>query len=245
MYRGPLPRPEKIMAGTEKRLVDHVALHLERLGYEVSRERKVGRWRVDLLAEKDDSRLGIEVKADARGLLDDLNKCWQLLRSTDLDETYACAPTVLISEEDVSTAEELGVGLVGVGDNGLEWKVKSWRLDPPSLQLSSSHLPTVGPGRQGWINLSVNNGGQKPAFNVHASIVSAGPFLRINKRVSESAKSKLDPRETRTVELRYRTRKTARPGIYPLVIAVTASNATRRTKNVTVTIEEQAETAEG
>src|SRR5262249_22595476 len=146
-------------------------------------------------------KLGIEVKFNGRGLLDDLVKARKLLRLTDLDEVFVCGPKVLMSEDVRALATNLHIGLLALSDAGaLEWLSVCKRLAPPRLTVGGGHAEPKGKlafnvvrpgGKVAW-NAAVFNDGEKAAVNLEVFMVLAGPFVERKRSKSRVKKAFLE-----------------------------------------------------
>jgi len=93
------------MFRNEHELAARVEKALTAARYRVRREVSIGgRHRLDLLATKNDVRVGVEVKFTSRGILDDLTKSRMLLPLPEVDEMYVCGPKVFMSEDVLALA---------------------------------------------------------------------------------------------------------------------------------------------
>jgi hypothetical protein len=219
----------------EHEFTRQVTRALQGAGFEVKPEVRVrGRRRLDLVAAKDKVIKGIEVKLDRRGLLDDLVKAQLILHFPDVDEMYVCGPKVFMSQDVLSLAAKLGIGLLALTDAGeLEWLAESKRLEPARLALSGAYVKPlykeVWPGGKAVWSVAVFNNGGKTAVNVEVFMVPAGPFVakvRSKARVKKALLERSGPVAWSTI-LECEVRKATPPGTYPLMISVTADNAPR------------------
>lgn len=157
----------------------------------------------------------------------------------DVDEMYACGPKVFMSQDVLSFAEKLGIGLLAFTDAGeLEWLAESKRLEPPRLALSGAylkpHYSKVRPGGKAvWLAAVFNSGG-KTAVNVEVFMVPAGPFVtrgQAKARVKKPFLETSGPTAWST-PLECEVKKGTKPGTYPLMISVTADNAPRENDKI-------------
>jgi hypothetical protein len=227
------------MPRDERRFVDQVVRALQDAGFEAKPEVRVrGKWRLDIMATKDKLITGIEAKLDRRGLLDDLVKARTLIRLPDVDEMYVCGPKVFMSDDVRALAASLGIGLLAFTDSGeLEWLAASKRLEPARLTLGGGYVKPRGNtrfnavrpgGKAGW-NAAVFNGGDKTAVNVEVFMVPAGPFVARVRSKARARKPFLEKtgHTAWSAILECEVRKGTPPGVYPLMISVTADNAAR------------------
>jgi len=223
------------MPRDERRFADQVMRALRDAGFEVKPEVRVrGKWRLDMVATKDNLIRGIEVKLDRRGLLDDLVKARTLVRLPDVDEMYVCGPKVFMLDDVLALAKSLGIGLLALTDSGeLEWLAPSKRLEPARLTLGGGygkpHGNAVRPGGKAAWNAAVFNGGDKIAVHVEVFMVPAGPFVTKVRSKARARKPLLEKtgHTAWSAILECEVRKGTPPGVYPLMISVTADNAMR------------------
>lgn len=208
-----------------------IARALRKQGYAVRREVPVRTGhRLDILATiKDGLKTGIEVKFERRGLLDDLTKSHALLRLPELDEMYVCGPKVFMSEDVRALADQLGVGLLAVRDTGeLDWLTPCRRLEPASLTLGGGYPSVVEAGGEATYNATVFNSGQKAAAEVEVRMVMAGPFVARYPSKARARRALLDGHDQWTVTVVCNVKRGAKPGKYPLLISLTATNVQRK-----------------
>jgi len=222
----------------EHQFTNQVVHALEVVGFGVKREVRVpGRWRRDIVATKDDVRIGIEVKFTPRGLLDEIVKAQRILRIPQFDEMYVCGPKVFMSEDVRALASNLKVGLLAVTDAGeLVWVAKSPTLEAARLTVGGGYakprgkrpFDAVRPGGSVVFNAAVFNSGQKTAVNVEVFMVAAGPFVARRRSKSRARKPFLEGGPVAwQVRLECHLREGTPPGKYPLMISATADNAAR------------------
>ncbi len=227
------------MFRNEREFADHVVHALAVEGFAVKREIGVrGRMRLDITAAKEGVTTGVEVKFNSRGLLNDLVKAQAVLRLPEVDEMYVCGPKVFMSEDVRSLAASLGIGLLALTDAGeLEWLAASKTLEPARLTLGGGYVKPRGkmpfnavrPGGKAVWNAAVFNHGGKTAVNVEVFMVPAGPFVARVRSKARVRKAFLE-RSGHTAwsaRLECSVKEGTPPGIYPLMISVTADNAPR------------------
>ncbi len=210
------------------------AFELERAlrgaGYETLRDVPVrtGR-RIDMLASKDGVKLGVEVKLTNRGLLDDLTKSQQILRLPDVDQMYVAGPRGLMSQDVKALANQLGVGLLSLGDGGeIEWLLQGKVLEPARLTLGGSYASAARPGGEAVYRVTVFNMGQKAAVGVEVRMVVAGPFVAPHPSKTRAKRLLIPPQDQWSTTLSCNVKQDAKPGKYPLLLTVKAENTERQ-----------------
>lgn len=222
------------MFSNEHDYVKQVERLLREEGYSTKREVRIrAGYRLDILATKDGVKKGFEVKIERRGLLDDLMKSQRLARLPDLDEMYVCGPKMLISEDVLASAEQLGIGLLAGRDDGkLEWLTRPRKLDPASLILGGSGGGGVEPGGEAKFTPTVFNNGGKAAVDLEVRMVMAGPFVARYPSRARAKHALLDGHDQWTTTLTCNVKRDAKPGKYPLVVSLTAANTKREDSTV-------------
>jgi hypothetical protein len=212
------------MIKNELELRDHIALLLEKEGFAVQKEFKVPEgYRVDILAEKDNKKLGIEVKINQRGISDDISKCSILHKMPEFDYFYVAAPKILIHSELLAYAKRIRIGIIGVEGESLEWLQKSEELKSSYL-LGGGSLPNQEyyPGAKFEVSKEVIIEGEKIVRNLEIFFIPSGPFITAPRHKSRFKKSKLKPKEKWDVTFRIKIKKSIRVETYPLYISCTA-----------------------
>ncbi len=218
------------MFANELEYANHVERMLQREGYSSEREVRVrGRYRVDILARRGETRTGVEVKFERAGVFDDLPKCEVIHRLPEVDEMYVCAPKVFLSEDARALAKTLGVGLLAVDTETLEWVLQSTRRAPAQLSLGvPGGMRQVDAGAEIACDVVVGNVGWKTAVDVEVLFVKAKPFVTPRKSESKAVRPMLESGERWEVSLKCRVAKGAKPGKHQLMVSARAPNADRR-----------------
>ena len=215
------------MFKTESNIKSLLAIHLESEGFEVRKEFRLPEgYCIDLLAIRDDSTYGIEVKTQPRGISNDISKGTVLHRFPEFDYFYVAAPKMLIPNELIDFAKQVRIGIIGIEEESIVWLQKSELLESSQL-LGGAPLPKkiVSPGDTLEINRHISVHGEKVVRNVEMYFTPSGPFSVIPKAKSRFKRKKLgpgDPPWENTFKIR--VRKSSKEGTYPLYVCCTASN---------------------
>jgi len=212
------------MFQSESELRDYVACLLRDEGHTVEMETRVSRFRVDILARKDEIRRAIEVKLLRSGIADDIAKAFRLLRLPGVDETFVAAPWSQFSPDHLLFAKTVGIGLIGVHEGALKWMLESRRLNPPNLGGGGGHPIEVTAGNEFTITRNVTNHGQKRAIRLEAYCRPTKPF-RWAKGKRKHKCPYLDPGERWEVAFKLKVQPGTSTGKYPLFTNVLAANA--------------------
>lgn len=214
------------MVKNETEFRDLVASLLKKEGFSVQKEIKLPEgYRVDLLAEKDGVKKGIEVKLNQRGISDDISKGTQLHTMPEFDHIYIAAPKILISKEICRYANRVRIGIIGVEKDSIEWLVESQKLKPTQL-LGGCSLPghPKHPGSVFEVLKDVRNDGEKIVRHLEMSFTPSGPFVTAPKEKSLFKRKKLSPGEVWKENFKIKIKSSAKPGTYPLYLSCTADN---------------------
>ncbi len=215
------------MFRNEKEFRNHIGKLLEEEGHKIVKEFRVPeRYRIDLLAYKNDVSMGIEVKFEKRGISDAINKCYILHKLPEFDQIYVAAPKILISSDHIAIAQNLRIGLLGIKEDSIEWLIKSDSLKPPIL-LGGGSWPNQFfiPGNIFEVSKNVVNRGEKVARNLELYFMLGDPFASAEK--ARYKRKKLSPGESWKVTFKIRVKKSARTGKYPLCLTCIAENVER------------------
>ncbi len=215
------------MFRNESEFRDHIASLLQKEGIIIEqREFRVPEgYRVDLLAIKDDSRIGMEIKLDRRGIADDISKASILNKLPEFDYIYVAAPKIHLNSELVSYAKQVKIGLVGVTETSIEWLQESEKLEPAVLGGKSS-LPqqTVTPGSIFEVTKDVRNVGHKVARHLEMFFVPSGPFVTMSGEKPRFQRASLFPQDSWEIQFKIKVKSNAREGTYPLFLGCTAED---------------------
>jgi len=172
--------------------------------------------RVDLLARKDGETLAIEVKTSRMSVFDALGKSEKLRIQPDIDFVYIAAPKGIIEEDILNFAKypRIGVGVIGVTEQDIEWLVKASKKDPANLSGGYSYRSSVTPGEIFPLRIDVENRGGKIARNIEVSYIPVDPFTVPPGEVSQKKIDELLPEERRSPEFRVKVKEEAEPGRY-------------------------------
>jgi len=226
----------------EAELRNLVADLLRAQGHQVRTEVSLpGRFRVDILAEKEDITRAIEVKMSARGIANDISKCQRLLRLPEITEAYVAAPDVFVSWEHTAFAEQVGVGIIKFTESELKWALCSRRLELPKLWTSISHPTSVRPGQTFKLGKSVQNRGQKIARKLQAYWLRTDVFVTAKGGRRLVKRSSLEPDSEWRVEFAIRVKPQTRAGKYPLLSVVVAEKAEREASTVMIEVRDSEE----
>ena len=212
------------MARNEGEFRDQIAGILKQQGFIVSTEYKLPEGRIDILASRKNTKCGIEVKLNRRGIADDIVKCWKLLRVPELDELYVAAPDALLSEENSIHAKDLGVGILSVTGLKLNWILRSSRLKPAKLSAGGSgyNHEEIRPGNIFDIYWHFANQGQKIARDLETYFTPAGPFVKAPNEKTRFQRASLLPGEDWKEIFKIKVKRNAKPGLYPLHFCATS-----------------------
>jgi hypothetical protein len=218
------------MFDNERAYADRIESLLRDAGYSTKREVRVrGGYRIDIVARKDETRVGIEVKFERAGLFDDLPKCEVIHRLPDVDEMYVCAPKVFLSEDAHALAKTLGGGLLAADVEKLEWILPSTRRAPAQLSLGiRGGTLQVDAGADIICDAVVSNGGWKTAVDVDVFLVKAKPFVTPRPSEARARRPMLESGGRWEVTLKARIAKGTKPGRYQLMVSAKAPNVTER-----------------
>lgn len=222
----------------EAELRDLVAGLLRAQGHQVQTEARLpGRFRVDILAEKGGITRAIEIKMVARGIANDVGKCQRLLRLPEVTEAYVAAPDLLVSQDHITFAEYVGVGVIKVTESQLKWVLCSRRLEPAKVMITSMSSPgSVGPGETFKLVTTVGNRGQKVARNLEAHWLPTDVFVTAKGGKRRVRRSFLDPDDAWDMEFAIRVKRQAGAGKYRLLLVVVAGKAQRNDTTVEIEV---------
>lgn len=207
----------------EAALTDFVANKLEQERYQVSREVTIyPRRRVDILAKKPEKNIVVQVKLHERGISDDISKSEELLIMPEIDLVYIAAPKLHLSDHLMGFAKRLGVGVIGVTDQGIEWLIEGEKSSSARLSLGASHKTAVYVGETFEIKLSANNNGGKIARNISFMYLPAYPFRLPKGEKNRRSVKQLEPGKNVEVSFKIKVQSDAPSKKYPLYTRVTA-----------------------
>ena len=212
------------MFKSESELRDYVASLLREEGYSTETETRVSRFRVDILARKEEISQAIEVKLSRTGIAQDIAKAFHLVRLPEVDEAFVAAPALQFSPDHVAFAKTVGVGLIAIHERSLEWILDARRLDPPRLTGGGGYPAQVRAGSEFTISRDVTNHGQKRAVRLEAYCRPTKPFSWA-KGKRKHTRRYLDPGESWGVGFNLKVQPGTPAGKYPLFTNVIAANA--------------------
>lgn len=208
----------------EKALREHVCKKLIERGYEIigTDAAVYGRKRVDILARKENKATVIEVKRfGRRGIADDIRKLERLAFVPEIDFFYVAVPKIILQDDILGFAKQLGVGVIGVTEQGLEWLVDSEEKHPSKLRRSSSLPNIVRPGEIFEFRMSVKADGAKMARNIEIMYMPAWPFRMPKGERNHKVIKELMPGKEKEVSFKIRVENDAEEGSHPLFSRMT------------------------
>ena len=207
----------------EAALADFVANKLEQEHYQVSREVTMyPRRRVDILAKKPEKNIVVQVKLHERGISDDISKSEAFLVLPEVDLVYIAAPKLHLSDHLMGFANRLGVGVIGVTEQGIEWLIEGEKWGQARLSIGASYKGEVHVGEIFEIKLSAHNSGGKIARSVSFMYVPAYPFRLPKGENNRRFVKQLEPAEKVEVAFKIKVQSDAVPKEYPLYTRITA-----------------------
>jgi uncharacterized membrane protein len=161
-----------------------------------------------------------------------------LLKVPELDELYVAAPDALLSEDNNIHAKDLGVGLISVTGQKLNWIVKSSRLKSAKFSgTGSSYNPEEFiPGNVFALSWHMSNRGDKIARDLEMYFTPAGPFVKAPKEKVKFKRSSLSPGEDWKETFKIKIRRNSKPGIYPLHLCATYSGIERASSRLILNV---------
>jgi hypothetical protein len=206
----------------ELELRNFLITKLHENGYATEQDAEVyDQTRVDVLAEKSDERLAIEVAFSDSDLLNAVAHVSQMRRFPKVDTAYVAMPKEHLTDDVRFLAQQTGVGIIGVSKSGIEFITKSTRFGA-NLGINASLPQVVMRGSQFDLSLVLTNHGAKILTDVEAEYLPAYPFER-PKEAKDSIKiSDLRLGESKTILFKPLTVSDALEGTYPLVVKVSS-----------------------
>lgn len=179
--------------------------------------------RVDVLAKTEGSTYAFEIKRfGRRGILDDIRKLQLLGFLPEIDFFYVAAPKINLQEDILAFAKKLGVGIVGITEEKLDWLIRSERRQGSSIYTSRSHPNLVKPGDIFEFHISVKAVGEKMLRNIEVMFLPAWPFRVAKGEKNHKVIRELMPGEEKPVSFKIRIENKSEEGIHPLFSRITA-----------------------
>ena len=242
----------------ETELTDFIKKKLEGKGYQVRKEVRLGRVKIDLIAEGEEPIVGprggrgfidrgtkkivkgIEVKLDNRRIYDAISRCNRLsYELPQLDELYVAFPKFYDRKDLREVLKQVPLGIILANEKGIEIIPPPWNRKPPSLDGMSLGHSKVSPGQEFTVTIGAANRGGKCAFNVKLEWKPAGPFRKPIGENNRKIVRKLEPGQNVSMPFKVKVKPETIPGPYTFMTRVSADGLEGKTFVVEIPIENQ------
>jgi len=198
-------------------LMDIIKRYYEEKGYGVKLEINIYKGiRIDLLVEKDDKTLAIEVKKYRKEIFEVLTASESFKIIPEIDLLYIAAPGSILEQDVLNFAKLRGVGILGVTENKVEELVDALVTNKANLSEGSSYPTSTVPGQIFSLRFHIENIGGKIARNIESSYIPVDPFIVPPGEVSKKKVDELFPQNRTSSEFRIKVKENTEAGWYPL-----------------------------
>ncbi|MCK4478181.1 hypothetical protein KAU88_06615 [Candidatus Bathyarchaeota archaeon] len=214
-----------ILFQNEKALREYVCKKLVEGNYEIigTEATVYGGKRIDVMARNVENKtVAIEVKRFNRiGIADDIRKLERLGFLPEIDLFYVAVPKMNLQGDMLGFAKKLGVGVIGITEEGLEWLVDSDEKSPVALYKSTDLPNIVIPGREFQFQIFVKNNGGKMARNIEIMYMPAWPFRVPKGEKNHKFIKELMPGKQKQISFKIKVKNDAEEGRHPLFSRMT------------------------
>jgi tetratricopeptide (TPR) repeat protein len=223
-------------------LMDIIKRYYEEKGYSVKLETNIYKGIcIDLLVEKDDKTLAIEVKKYRKEIFEALNVSERFRMIPEIDLLYIAAPNSILEEDILKFAQLLGVGILRVTEKEVEELREASVTNKANLTDGSSYPTSVVPGQIFSLRHQIENIGGKIARNIEISYIPVDPFIVPPEEVSKMKIDELFPQNKTSSELRIKVKEDTEAGWYPLFTKRSAQNIELNTSIIQIEVRPKGE----
>lgn len=222
---------------------DFIKRKLEELGHTVRSEVTISRFRIDLVAEKEEVRqviseqIAVEIfppptkkiiKAivvklyNHTEIYNALSRCINLSYLPQIDEVYLAVPEIYFRRDIQEHLKHMPVGTIIANKQEIKMSSPPWNREPPRLMGGAGYPTTVSAGDEIEISVNARNDGGKVAFNVWLEWTPAGPFRRPEGERNRKSILQLEPRQSVSMPFKVKIPPDVKPGKYPLFTKISA-----------------------
>ena len=213
-YRGRLGEREKDL---HDELMDIIKRYYEEKGYSVKLEINIYKGIcIDLLVEKDDKTLAIEVKKYRKEIFEALTVSEKFRIIPEIDLLYIAAPSSILEEDVLKFAQLRGVGILGVTENKVAKLEDALAIGKANFAEGTSYPTSAVPGQIFSFSHHIENIGHKIARNIEISYIPVDPFIVPPGEVSEKKIDELFPHNRISSEFRIKVKEDTEAGWYSL-----------------------------
>ena len=243
---------------TESELRDFIKKKLEETNHRVKTEVTIRGFRIDLIAEKEESIekletekmavdiVGtkkvikcIEVKLHNRNeIYNAINKCINLSYFPELDEVYVAFPEIYLNKEIEEILKMHPIGAILVTKEKCEIIPPYRSRKPPNLHPTSSRPFKAVIGKIFEIYLGAYNDGEKNAYNVKFKWKPAKPFKIPFGEKNIKTVSKIEPGQSVSMPFKIEVRPKSKPGKYGIFASISAEGLDPISTSFEIPIEE-------
>ena len=234
---------------------DFIKRKLEEHGHIVNSEVTISRFRIDLIAEKEevvDVQVrnaailprptknvikAIAVKLHDRGeIYNALSRCMNLSYLPQIDEVYLAIPGTHFRKDIQEHLESMPIGVIVAKEQEIKIHPPAWNRRPPRLRGGGGYPSVVSVGDIFEIRVDARNDGEKDALNVHLEWTPAGPFRRPKGEKNRKSIARLEPGQSVSMPFKVKVRSETKPGKYPIFTKISAEGLESRTSMFEVTV---------
>jgi len=200
---------------SEHKYCEFIRRKLEESGYQVFPGATVGERQIDLLAKKEGKSLAIEIKTTQDRVLDSIPSLVKLKVLPEIDFVYIAAPKAVLTKDMVTIADygPIGIGLIGIADDEIEWSLKPKETAPARLTMTSYEMINrLFPEETFNAKVYLGNSGGKIARKIEVECKPIGPFIAISERIQRI--NDLQPGNRAAVSFTFKVEQGADPGRY-------------------------------
>lgn len=217
--------------------IDILKRYFEGEGYETKLHTTVHENRlVDLLVEKENETLAIEVKNSSRGIYEVLAQSEMFRIIPEIDLLYIAAPGSILEQDVLNFAKLRGVGVLGITGNEIEKLVDALATSKAHLSEGSSYPTSTVPGQIFSLSFHIENTGGKIARNIETSYIPVDPFIVPPGEVSKKKVDKLFPHNRISSELIIKVKEDTETGWYPLFTKRSAQDIELKTSIIQIEV---------
>ena len=223
-------------------LMDIIKRYYEEKGYGVKLEINIYKGiRIDLLVEKDDKTLAIEVKKYRKEIFEVLTASESFKIIPEIDLLYIAAPGSILEQDVLNFAKLRGVGILGVTENKVEELVDALVTNKANLSEGSSYPTSTVPGQIFSLRFHIENIGGKIARNIESSYIPVDPFIVPPGEVSKKKIDELFPYNRTSSEFRIKVKENTEAGWYPLFTKRSAQDIELNTSIIQIEVRPKGE----
>jgi len=148
-------------------------------------------------------------------MFDALSYVRELQKFPNITHVCIAVPLIHLKKDFIEYAKGLGVGVIGVTEEKIEWHVRPSTLPQLELGIGFSRPTKVSPGEVFEIRFSIT-ANHKIATNICAMYTPSGPLRRPPGEKNRKCIEELKPEEQKDIILKVKVRSDTKPAKYPL-----------------------------